>query len=166
MKVARILLAGALLTAPWGWSSALGDRPRPAAVPRPDPDLVRRGDYLVNQVARCGDCHTPRDGRGRPDPARHLQGARMWFAPRVRAGEWEDHAPDITLSGKAGRWTEAKMIRLLTTGKEAEAPMPAYRLAPEDARAVAAYLRSVPGRKEGDRKEDERDRRRKGRDDD
>jgi mono/diheme cytochrome c family protein len=90
----------------------------------------------------------------------------MWFAPRVRAGEWEDHAPDITLSGKAGRWTEAKMVRLLTTGKEAEAPMPAYRLSPEDARAVAAYLRSVPGRKEGDRKEDERDRRRKGRDDD
>ena len=24
--------------------------------------LVKRGDYLVNQVARCGDCHTPRDG--------------------------------------------------------------------------------------------------------
>src|SRR5437764_523247 len=34
----------------------------------PDVDqaaLIKRGDYLVNQVARCGDCHTPRNARGK-----------------------------------------------------------------------------------------------------
>jgi mono/diheme cytochrome c family protein len=113
-------------------------------------DLVKRGDYLVNVVARCGDCHTPRNAQGAPDPARHLQGATMWFAPKGKPrGEWEDHAPDITASGRAGKWSEARMIKFLSTGEKSDPPMPAYTLTAEDARAVTAYLRSLPGKKKG-----------------
>lgn len=132
--------------------------------------LRQRGDYLVNQVARCGDCHTPRDERGRLDTSRHLQGAPTWFRPRVKPkGEWEDHAPNITASGKAGKWTEAKMIKFLSTGPETDAPMPSYRLTVEDARAVTVYLRSLKGKagkKERERKRPERERRRREKDDD
>jgi mono/diheme cytochrome c family protein len=125
--------------------------------------LVQRGDYLVNEVARCGDCHTPRDDRGRLDRTRHLQGASVWFTPRVRPREWEGHAPDITAGGKAGKWSEARMIKYLMKGgnddEGSDPPMPAYRLTEDDARAVTAYLRSLPGGKQdgGKRKRDDDD---------
>ena len=70
----------------------------------------------------------------------------MWFTPKVKQGEWEGHAPDITAAGKAGKWDEARMVKYLSGGgKEAEPPMPAYHLSTEDAQAVTAYLRSLPG---------------------
>jgi mono/diheme cytochrome c family protein len=136
------------------WRGAAGAPPRAKAQA-----LIKRGEYLVNVVARCGDCHTPRTARGKPDARRHLQGGKLWFRPRKRVGEWEDEAPDLTARGKAGRWSEKKMIRFLSTGKKSDAPMPAYRLTVEDARAVTAYLRSLPGKpgkkKKGKRKDDE-----------
>jgi mono/diheme cytochrome c family protein len=121
--------------------------------------LVKRGDYLVNEVARCGDCHTPRDARGRLDLARHLRGAKMWFRPTVPVGEFEDEAPNITMTGKAGKWPEEKMIKFLTSG-HSDPPMPAYKLTDDDARAVTAYLRSVAGggnRERGEKGEKKRE---------
>jgi mono/diheme cytochrome c family protein len=117
--------------------------------------LIERGDYLVNQVARCGDCHTPRNARGKLDAGRHLQGAPMWFTPRLRLEEFENHAPDITRSGRAGRWTETRMIKFLSTGQKSDPPMPAYRLTVNDARAVTAYLRSLSGKKRKGRARDD-----------
>ena len=112
-----------------------------------DNAIVKRGEYLVNQVARCGDCHTPRTAGGKLDLTRHLQGAAMWFKPAIKVGEFEDEAPDITAGGKAGKWSEEKMIKFLSTGGKADPPMPAYSLTVEDARAVTAYLRSLAGGK-------------------
>lgn len=106
--------------------------------------LIKRGGYLVNELARCGDCHTPRDARGKLDMNRHLQGAEMWFRPNKRADEFEDEAPNITMTGKAGKWSEERMAKFLTSGRSGE-PMPSYRLTDDDARAVAAYLRSLAG---------------------
>jgi mono/diheme cytochrome c family protein len=150
MSIRSEALAGiailATVGAAWTWS------PNTLAQPKAGGDaqvLVKRGDYLVNQVARCGDCHTPRDGRGRLDMARHLRGAKIWFAPKDNAGEWSDKAPDITATGKAGKWTEERMIKFLSTGKESDPPMPAYRMTVEDAKAVTAYLRSVRGDAKG-----------------
>jgi mono/diheme cytochrome c family protein len=123
-----------------------------------DPALIKRGAYLVNDVARCGDCHTPRNARGGLDMTRHLQGATMWFTPKVKGrGEWENRAPDITVSGRGGRWTEARMIKFLSTGQKSDPPMPAYKLTTEDAQAVTAYLRSLSGRKGEGRGERERE---------
>jgi mono/diheme cytochrome c family protein len=112
--------------------------------------LVSRGDYLVNQVARCGDCHTPRNAKGGLDLSRHLQGAPIWLAPKIKGrGDWADRAPDITANGRAGKWTEDKMIKFLSTGQRSEMPMPAYTLTVDDARAVSAYLRSLLGQNKG-----------------
>ena len=36
---------------------------------------VARGKYIVERVAMCGQCHTPRDTDGTPERARWLQGA-------------------------------------------------------------------------------------------
>ena len=59
--------------------------------------LVERGMTLVNEVARCGGCHTPQDGRWKPDLAKALKGA-----PNANPAP-----PDITSSGRLwATWKE------------------------------------------------------------
>jgi mono/diheme cytochrome c family protein len=140
----------AAVAATWNWPRTAEAQPKAAGDAQA---LVKRGDSLVNQIARCGDCHTPRDARGRLDNTRQLRGAKMWFAPKDNAKEWSDKAPDITAAGKAGKWTEEKMIKFLSTGQEADAPMPSYKMTVEDAKAVTAYLRSLRGDAKGRKRE-------------
>jgi mono/diheme cytochrome c family protein len=116
---------------------------------RKNEEALKRGAYLVKSVAQCANCHTPRNAKGELDAARHLQGAPIWFKPtNAKFEKWEDTVPDITASGLATKWSEEKLVKLLTsTGVEADAPMPAFKLTVDDARAVVAYLRSLPGKR-------------------
>jgi hypothetical protein len=42
-------------------------------IARADTDLVKRGDYLVNGILTCGNCHTPQSASGDTDIAgRHF----------------------------------------------------------------------------------------------
>ena len=109
-----------------------------------DKKLLARGEYLVNRVAMCGDCHTPRGSMGEPDLARLFQGGILTFGPSDRA-DFARCAPAI-----AGIrfWTKAPSIRFLETGLTpggtyAKPPMPPYRLSRDDAAAVVAYVRSL-----------------------
>jgi mono/diheme cytochrome c family protein len=148
-KPATVILA--LLTLGGGvglWASWSGQPGEPV-------NLIKRGEYLVT-ITRCGDCHTPRTAAGELDTTKHLQGAPTWFTPKIRPrGEWATRAQDITMSGRAGLWSEAKMIKFLSTGAKADNPMPAYTMSVDDARAVTAYLRSLPGRKKDAKKCDD-----------
>ena len=135
---------------------AAGDEPPRTAAGGADDKggQVARGKYLVHDVAHCVHCHTPATDKGEPDPARLLRGAEIPFEPRRKGGKWADMSPDITTGGLAGKWTEEQMVTFLTTGKNPDGegptpPMPVFRLSPGDAKAVAAYLRSVPGKKNG-----------------
>lgn len=153
MQVSRLTLA--LAVAAVGIALAVTALHSTAAEATGKDALIKRGEYLVNEVARCGDCHTPMGKDGQFDKTRHLQGGKLAFIPRVKPKEWEDEAPDITASGKGGRWSQEKWVRYLTSGKGSEAPMPPYKLAVEDARAIAAYCASLPGNpNKRERKED------------
>lgn len=106
---------------------------------------VERGRYLVEQVAMCGDCHTPMDAKGMPDRSRSMQGAPLFFKPIAKIPDWVDTAP--ALAGLVG-YTDAQIVRALTehvgaTGNPLRPPMPAFRLTKADAEAVAAYLRTL-----------------------
>ncbi len=113
----------------------------------PDKKNPARGEYLVNRVAMCGDCHTPRGPKGGLDRERPFQGAALRFGPSDpsdRAG-FARCAPAI-----AGMrfWTKAQSIRFLETGLTpggayAKPLMPRFRLARGDAAAMVAYLRSL-----------------------
>ena len=83
--------------------------------------------YLVNEVAHCGDCHTPQDGRGRPDPARCLRGPTLPFRHKKETEDWSGRSPDITSRGLAGEWGEAGMIKFLTTGVNPDRRSPRRR---------------------------------------
>ena len=107
--------------------------------------LVERGDYLVNGVVLCGDCHTPRLEDMALDESRSLQGADIG----------ESGPPDIfasyapALAGGPANYTEEQFISFLQTGVRPDGshprpPMPPYRLNEADARAVSAYIASLP----------------------
>lgn len=107
--------------------------------------VVQRGQYIVEGVAVCGQCHTPRDSNGTPDRSKELSGAALWINPAAPSADWPLTAPRIAGTPPG---TDEEMIRLLTTGiwrdgKPLRPPMPQFRLSREDAEAVVAYLKSL-----------------------
>jgi mono/diheme cytochrome c family protein len=117
---------------------------QPAAKPANN-NLVARGKYLVENVAMCTQCHTPRDGAGNFDRTQWLQGGPLWYQPARPVSDWPLLVPRIGGSIAA---TDAELVTLLTTGiwrdgKRLRQPMQQFRMTPEDASAVVAYLRSV-----------------------
>ena len=107
--------------------------------------LVARGEYLVNNIGGCNDCHTPMTPQG-PDTSRALQGSTLIFAPTVQI-PWAPVAPAIA-GGPAG-YTDEQFVVFLQTGVRPDGshplpPMPAFRFNEEDARAVAAYIATLP----------------------
>lgn len=107
-------------------------------------DLINRGRYLVENIGLCSDCHSPRNERGEFVRERWLQGAPLPFQPLVPM-PWAPAAPAI-----AGlhQMTEQQAMTFLTTGVRPDGslprpPMPAFRFAEPDARAVVAYLKSL-----------------------
>jgi hypothetical protein len=109
---------------------------------------VDRGRYLVEEVAKCGECHSPRDANGELDHSRWLQGAPIWIVPVHRDPNWAERAPGI-----AGfpSYTEAQGERILEEGVGPNSiplrqPMHIYHLKHEDAVAIIAYLKTLqPG---------------------
>ena len=104
-----------------------------------------RGEYIVNNVAVCSQCHTPRSSTGAPDRSRWLEGAPLWLISAEPVENWPLQAPRIAgaLPG-----TDAEMVKLLTTGiwktgTYLRPPMPQFRMSSEDAESVVAYLKSV-----------------------
>jgi mono/diheme cytochrome c family protein len=123
---------------------------------KPDPSKSaewNRGAFLVDGPAHCGACHTPKTLLGGDRSDRYLQGSYLqgWSAPditndrRVGLGEWT--VEDITTYLKAGhnRITAA-------TGPMGEAVvLSTSHMTDQDIKAIATYLKSLPGREDGDK---------------
>jgi mono/diheme cytochrome c family protein len=118
---------------------------------QPDPGkdaAFNRGAYLVATVGRCGDCHTPRDWLGAPNPEFALSGAS--------AGPGGKAVPNITPERETGigNWSEDDIVTLLRDGQTpdfdfvggamAEIVKNTSRLDDADRRAIAVYLRAIP----------------------
>jgi mono/diheme cytochrome c family protein len=106
---------------------------------------IETGRYLVERVAMCVECHTPRDARGKLDRTRLLKGAPIPLKSPFRSRPWAFQAPAI--AGLPG-WSSADTVTLLTTGhrpsgESPKPPMPPYRMSRKDAEAVVAYLTSL-----------------------
>jgi mono/diheme cytochrome c family protein len=106
---------------------------------------VARGKYLVESVAMCVQCHTPRNADGTLDRTRLLQGAPVIWQAADRNPDWPLIAPRI---GGTLPASDADMIKLLTTGvwtngKPLRLPMMPFRMNESDAKVVIAYLKSV-----------------------
>lgn len=107
---------------------------------------IERGRYLVEEVAKCPECHTPRKPSGELDAAAWLRGAPIWIKPVAHIPNWADQAP--ALAGLPS-FTEAQAEKVLEdgtgpNGEDLRPPMHIYHMAPADARAIVAYLKSLP----------------------
>lgn len=108
-------------------------------------NTVARGEYIVEGLAVCSQCHTPHDSNGSMDRAHWLDGAAVWLKPAEPVENWPLLAPRIAGNPPG---TDAEMVKLLTTGiwrdgKPLRAPMPQFRMSHSDAEAVVAYLKSI-----------------------
>ena len=106
---------------------------------------VARGKYIVEDVAMCGTCHTPRLANGELDRTRWLAGAPVPYLPAQPRKDWPINAPRLAGTPPT---TNAGMIMLLTTavwidGSRLRDPMPKFHMTRSDAEAVVAYLRSL-----------------------
>ena len=114
---------------------------------------AQRGDYLVNTIMACGNCHSPRDANGRVIADKALSGGLTFTTPAFVAT-----ASNITPDPETGigSWSDAEIKRTLIEGMRPEhghlpgvplaAIMPAnfYKaLLSDDLDAVVAYLRSL-----------------------
>jgi len=114
--------------------------PNPAQTPE-----WNRGAYLVEGLAHCGACHTPRNGAGAEKKDARFAGgdAEGWEAPGL-----------IAASPAPIEWTADALFRYLRDGFDREHGLAAGPMAPvvdglanvpeADVRAIATYLASLP----------------------
>ena len=110
-------------------------------------DLVKRGDYLVNGILTCGNCHTPKGPSGEiTDKA--FSGGASWDEPPFKVT-----ASNITQDKETGigNYTNAELKQLLRKGVKRNGvpvamvmPSGFYEIMTDrDLDAVIAYLRTT-----------------------
>jgi mono/diheme cytochrome c family protein len=143
LAILFVAVAGSALVA----SRASSAPPAQSAPTTAQEGQVDRGRYIVQNVAMCEECHTPRDGGGNLDEAHALQGAPIWIVSVHPRTDWANRAP--ALAGFVG-FTEQQGEDILErgigpSGLAIQPPMHIYHMSHADAQAVIAYLRSLPG---------------------
>lgn len=106
--------------------------------------VLARGEYLVEKVGMCADCHSTRNERGQIVRETHLGGAALPFAPTVPMPVWAPVAPPI--AGLPSLTTDQAIAFLMSgqrpDGSRPRPPMTEFRFSEEDARAITEYLKS------------------------
>ena len=111
---------------------------------------LARGDYLVNGILTCGNCHTPRGPGGVFDDAKRLSGGpQTWDEPAFTV-KGSNITPDKDTG--IGNWSAAEVKRAIQGGVRPNG-VPLASIMPHafykvfttgDIDAVVAYVRSVP----------------------
>ncbi|MGA2785927.1 MAG: c-type cytochrome [Verrucomicrobiota bacterium] len=106
---------------------------------------IKRGQYLVERVCVCEECHSPRNDKGEYDRSQWLQGELIDYKP-TRPMPFAAIAPPI--AGLPTFAQDKAAVKFFETGTNAQGktalpPMPQFRLNHDDAVAVVAYLRSL-----------------------
>src|SRR6186997_1574167 len=76
-------------------------------------NAVQRGDYLVNTIMTCGNCHTPK-GPPAAVAGKDFSGGLSWDEPPFKVT-----APNITQDKETGigKWSDADIKKVLRTGQ-------------------------------------------------
>ena len=116
----------------------------------PDPsrsETWNRGAYLVNALAHCAECHSPRNWLGGI-----VESQRFAGGPNPEGRGW---IPNITPKG-IGHWSEKDIASMLESGMLPEGDFlggsmaavirSTAQLSPDDRMAIATYIKSLPPR--------------------
>jgi len=120
--------------------------PHPPTPGRP-PQLAR-GAYIVESLAHCGECHTPRNSLGALQRSQWLAGNRNFPG----GGKVPNITPDPATG--IGRWSEGELRELLGSGMTRDGDFVGgemaevvrdgtSKLTPDDMNAMLAYLRAL-----------------------
>jgi mono/diheme cytochrome c family protein len=151
MRASHLAICVVILLAAGFGASRLSSRessplaPQKNAAPAAPQSPIDRGRYLVEDIAMCEECHTPRDAAGNLDESRRLQGAQIWIMPVHANPNWAMNAPG--LAGFGG-YTDDQGVAILEkgmgpNGEAIRQPMHIYHMNHADAQAIIAYLRSL-----------------------
>src|SRR6516165_9108376 len=118
------------------------------AAPLHAENQLERGRYLVETLAGCGNCHTPRGPNG-PLKDKKFAGGEI-----IKHEDFTAVVANITPDPETGigNWTDSQIITAIREGRRPDGsllgpamPSRSYRhLADQDVEAIVAYLRSVP----------------------
>jgi mono/diheme cytochrome c family protein len=114
--------------------------------------MLERGKYLVDGIGGYGNCHTPRGG---PMKGKALVGGNSFGGDKA---PFKSFASNITPDRETGigNWTDAQLVTAIREGKRPDGsvigpPMAIefyHGMSDNDARAIVAYLRTVPAVKQ------------------
>jgi mono/diheme cytochrome c family protein len=130
----------------WFWATVFSPNTRYTPDTSNTPEW-NRGAYLVEALAHCGECHTPRNLAFALDNRKKFGGA-------IAAG-WRAYNISSDKATGVGGWSDDELASYLSIGHAtdrgtASGPMgeavdhSLSKLMPEDIKAIVAYLRSVP----------------------
>ena len=149
----RAALAAVILAFSGSPAHAAGEALTAAPAIAADPDAIARGAYLAN-AADCEACHTDREHGGQP-----YAGGRALATP---FGTF--YSPNITPDPETGigRWSDGQFLRALRDGVRPDGanyfpvfPYPSFtKITDADARAIKAYLFSLPAVRQANRAHD------------
>ncbi len=110
--------------------------------PNPDfDDQLNRGAYIVEALAHCSSCHTPRNALGAQIESRKFQGnhTEQWYAPDISRGpnsvltKWDEEGLTGFLSGDHSN-------NIPAFGAMGQVTSSLSQVSEEDVAAVAAYM--------------------------
>ncbi len=115
-------------------------------------DRIKRGEYLVKNVAQCLDCHSEREWSkfsGPLKPGTEGKGGEKFDQKAGFPGSYT--APNIT-PHHLKDWSDAELLRAITSGVSRDGrplfpimPYPNYgKMDREDIYAIISYIRSLP----------------------
>lgn len=148
MTVPRLFSFSAVALAAALQASAQQAPTSPSTPPPAQTSLVgniANGRYIVENIAMCVECHSGRDAQGNILPETRFMGGEIPFRPPW-PNDWATRAPRN--AGLPG-YTIEQAMRLLTEGAigrqgvQLKAPMPRFRMTPQDAADVIAFMRSL-----------------------
>jgi mono/diheme cytochrome c family protein len=109
---------------------------------------VEHGRYLVEALAACGNCHTPRGPSG-PQSDKYLAGGE-----NIKHQDFSAVSSNITPDPETGvgKWSNRELFEAIREGRRPDGsligpamPSQSYRaLADADVEAIISYLRTVP----------------------
>ncbi len=168
LKLLKYLTAGVVVIVAGGaayfWGYLPKSRPAPVMNITYTPELVAKGEYLVNEVLLCFDCHSSRDwtqysgpaipplGAGRPCIDENSKPVGVNFGMGGFPGRL--CIRNITMDEETGigAWTDGEIARAIRegVGRDGESLFPIMpwfmytEMTDEDVSAVIAYLRTIP----------------------
>lgn len=130
----------------WGWNIIYANNQ--TAVSDQNRSLeLNRGQYLVDALAHCSTCHTPRNMMMAEDKNQYLAGSLLggWYAPNITSdkesgiGNWSQQ--DIAIYLKTGHVAN----KAQAAGPMGEAVSMSFRfMTDDDLNAIAAAIKEVP----------------------